>query len=94
MGLAVGVLLLFDRHCVTSVFESADSIRKAPVASKRMAAAATGAVEDKEKRDGCEGRPAFMSSIWNVGVGRWLLAAAETSTLGLASAAFILPVHW
>ena len=40
--------------------------KKAPFASKRMvgpvgAAAATGAVEEKEKRDGCEGRPASLS---------------------------------
>ena len=28
---------LLNRHCAASVFESADSIQKAPVASKRMA---------------------------------------------------------
>ena len=30
---------LLDHHCAASVFESADSIRKAPVASKWMAGA-------------------------------------------------------
>ena len=43
-----------------------------------------GATIGKEKRDGCEGRPAFMGSIWNVGVGRWHLAAAEDISLGLS----------
>ena len=43
-----------------------------------------GATEGKEKRGGSEGRPAFMRSIWSVGVGCWHLAVAEGISLGLS----------
>ena len=39
---------------------------------------ATGAVEEKEKRDGCEGRPAFRGSIGNVGVGCQAMVVGRT----------------
>ena len=40
--------------------------------------------EEKEKRDGCEGRPAIMSSIGSVDIGSLHLATAEDISLRLS----------
>ncbi len=40
-----------------------------------------GATIGKEKRDGCEGRPAFMRSIWIIAVGTWRPQQLENSII-------------